>query len=126
MCHHSATKFVKVQYLWRSTLQVSIQANSAITILFWQVGNHINKDILENKRAEYAKQIVSTLSAQLKEQYGSNFELRNLRCMDAVCRTIYGFTNWRNTVTTIELVILHRVITHQKTRSPVILCKSSK
>ncbi|MFH6960637.1 DUF1016 N-terminal domain-containing protein [Flavobacterium aquidurense] len=47
----------------------------------WQVGNHINQDIVENKRAEYAKQIVSTLSAQLKEQYGSNFELRNLRRM---------------------------------------------
>lgn len=47
----------------------------------WQVGNHINQDILENKRAEYVKQIVSTLSAQLKEQYGSNFELRNLRRM---------------------------------------------
>ncbi|MGE6355286.1 PDDEXK nuclease domain-containing protein [Flavobacterium sp. NPDC079362] len=65
----------------QSKHQVSIQANSAITILFWQVGNHINQDILENKRAEYAKLIVSTLSTQLKEQYGSNFELRNLRRM---------------------------------------------
>ncbi|WP_081909354.1 DUF1016 N-terminal domain-containing protein [Flavobacterium sp. ASV13] len=47
----------------------------------WQVVNHVNQDILENKRAEYAKQIVSTLSTQLKEQYGSNFGLRNLRRM---------------------------------------------
>ncbi|PAM94000.1 hypothetical protein B4N84_13015 [Flavobacterium sp. IR1] len=69
------------QLIEQSKHQVSIQANSAITILFWQVGNHINQDILENKRAEYAKKIVSTLSTQLKEQYGSNFELRNLRRM---------------------------------------------
>lgn len=69
------------QLIEQSKHQVSIQANSAITILFWQVGNHINQDILENKRAEYAKLIVSTLSTQLKEQYGSNFELRNLRRM---------------------------------------------
>jgi predicted nuclease of restriction endonuclease-like (RecB) superfamily len=45
------------------------------------VGNRINQDVLQNNRAEYAKQIVSTLSTQLKERHGNNFELRNLRHM---------------------------------------------
>ena len=65
------------QLIEQSKQQVAVQANSAVTILFWQVGNRINQEILQNKRAEYAKQIVSTLSTQLKERYGNNFELRN-------------------------------------------------
>jgi predicted nuclease of restriction endonuclease-like (RecB) superfamily len=69
------------QLIEQSKQQVAVQANSALTILFWQVGNRINQEILQNKRAEYAKQIVSTLSTQLKERYGNNFELRNLRRM---------------------------------------------
>jgi len=38
------------------------------------IGNRINKEILQNKRAHYGKQIVSRLSAQLKSRYGRNFE----------------------------------------------------
>lgn len=69
------------QLIEQSKQQVAIQANSSVTILFWQIGNRINQNILQNKRADYAKQIVSTLSTQLKERYGNNFELRNLRRM---------------------------------------------
>lgn len=69
------------QLIEQSKQQVAIQANSSVTILFWQIGNRINQDILKYKRADYAKQIVSTLSTQLKERYGNNFELRNLRRM---------------------------------------------
>ena len=65
----------------QSQTQLVTQANSALTLLFWHIGNRINRDILQNKRAEYAKQIVSTLSTQLKAHYGRNFELRNLRRM---------------------------------------------
>ena len=61
--------------------QIVSQANSTLTLLFWQVGKRINEDILQHKRADYGKQIVSTVSAQLKERYGRNFELGNLRRM---------------------------------------------
>ncbi len=50
-------------------------------MLFWHIGNRINKEILQNKRADYGKQIVATLSTQLEERYGRNFELGNLRRM---------------------------------------------
>ncbi len=69
------------QLIEQSKQQVAVQANSAVTILFWQVGNRINQDILQNKRAEYGKQIVSTLSTQLENKYGRNFEVKNLRRM---------------------------------------------
>ena len=65
----------------QSQQQVVAQANSTLTLLFWQVGNRINSEILQNKRAEYGVEIVSTLSTQLKLQYGKNFELSNLRRM---------------------------------------------
>lgn len=69
------------QLIEQSQQQVVAQANSTLTLLFWQVGKRINQDILQNKRADYGKQIVPTLSAQLMEKYGKNFELGNLRRM---------------------------------------------
>ena len=69
------------QLIEQSQRQVVAQANSTLTLLFWQIGNLINQNILQNKRAEYAKQIVPTVSAQLKAKYGRNFEEKNLRRM---------------------------------------------
>ena len=61
--------------------KISIQANSTLTLLFWQIGKHINDFVLNNHRAEYGKQILSTVSTHLTDKYGKNFELRNLRRM---------------------------------------------
>ena len=69
------------QLIEQSKQFVIVQANSVMTMLFWNVGKRINEDILQNKRADYGKQIVATLSRQLTEKYGKNFELRNLRRM---------------------------------------------
>ncbi len=41
----------------------------------------VNQFVLKNKRAEYGKQIVVTLSRQLQTMYGNNFEEKNLRRM---------------------------------------------
>ncbi len=65
----------------KSKQQVAVAVNSSLTLLFWQIGKRINEEILQNQRADYAKQIVSTLSTQLKSNYGRNFEERNLRRM---------------------------------------------
>lgn len=65
----------------QSRQSVLVHANSTLTLLFWHVGKRINEEILKNKRAEYGKQIVLTLSAQLKQKYGRNFEPGNLRRM---------------------------------------------
>ncbi|WP_281226105.1 PDDEXK nuclease domain-containing protein [Flavobacterium aquiphilum] len=65
----------------QSQQQVIVQNNSVLTLLFWQIGFRINETILQNKRAEYGKQIVPTLSAQLENKYGRNFTEKNLRRM---------------------------------------------
>lgn len=65
----------------KSQWQVVSYANATLTLLFWQIGKRINDDILENQRADYGKQIVSTLSTQLQNKYGRNYAERNLRRM---------------------------------------------
>jgi len=60
---------------------VIVQANSVMTMLFWNVGKRINEDILQNKRADYGKQIVATVATFLTEKYGRNFERTNLTRM---------------------------------------------
>jgi hypothetical protein len=72
------------------------EVNSTLTMLFWRIGERINKDILQNKRADYGKEIVVTLSRQLQAKYGSNFEEKNLRRM-LQFNTV--FPEWENVVT---------------------------
>ena len=61
--------------------KVALIVNTEITLLYWHIGKRINEEVLGNQRAEYGKQIVSTLSTQLTKEYGRGFELRNLRRM---------------------------------------------
>jgi len=69
------------QLIEQSKQFVVVQANSVMTVLFWNVGKRINENILQNKRADYGKRIVPTLSAQLESAYGKNFKLKNIRRM---------------------------------------------
>ena len=62
-------------------LRAQVTANSEATLMFWEVGKYVNSVILETKRATYGKQIVATLSLQLREKYGNTFERTNLRRM---------------------------------------------
>jgi len=57
------------------------RANSEAVLLFWKIGQRVNSEVLNNKRADYGKQIVVTLSRQLTEKYGRSFEEKNLRRM---------------------------------------------
>lgn len=46
--------------------------------LYWQIGKRIREDVLQEQRAEYGEQIVSSLSHQLTAEYGRGFNRRNL------------------------------------------------
>ncbi|WP_235009692.1 PDDEXK nuclease domain-containing protein [Algoriphagus boritolerans] len=65
----------------QSRNQIAVVANSALTLLFWKVGKRISDEILNNERAEYGKQIIATISAQLEVNYGRNFTEKNVRRM---------------------------------------------
>lgn len=61
---------------------VASKANYELTMMYWHIGERINRDVLGNQRAEYGKQIVSTVSTQLQFYFGTKgFESRNIRRM---------------------------------------------
>lgn len=59
--------------------QAAIAVNSALSMLYWEIGKRINTEILKNKRAEYGKQVVKELSRQLTEEYGKGWSEKQLR-----------------------------------------------
>jgi predicted nuclease of restriction endonuclease-like (RecB) superfamily len=67
------------QLIEESRNRIAIEVNSTITMLYWQIGTRINKELLKDKRAEYGKQIVNSLSAQLTLEYGSGWSEKHLR-----------------------------------------------
>ncbi|MFN5139406.1 MAG: YhcG family protein, partial [Pseudanabaena sp.] len=57
----------------------AVAINAEITLLYWQVGDRIQTEILQRQRAEYGKQIIATLSQQLTQTYGKGWSDRQLR-----------------------------------------------
>lgn len=60
---------------------VSHTVNSTLTLLYWKIGTRINSEVLQNKRAEYGKQIIATLSQQLTNVYGKGFNYSSVTRM---------------------------------------------
>jgi predicted nuclease of restriction endonuclease-like (RecB) superfamily len=60
---------------------VARTVNTGMTLLYWRIGKRIHNEILGEERAEYGKEIVSTLARQLVEEFGSGFSEKNLRRM---------------------------------------------
>ena len=52
---------------------VAVTVNAGLTILYWQIDSRIRQDILKEKRAEYGREIVVTLSRQLVKEFGNGF-----------------------------------------------------
>ncbi len=61
--------------------QVAQAVNVGLSATYWHIGKRINEDILENKRADYGKQVVATLGKQLTAEYGNGFSSKYLRKM---------------------------------------------
>lgn len=58
--------------------QVAQAVNAGLVLLYWNIGNRIRRDILQQKRAEYGEEIVPTVSAQLLPEFGDGFSARNI------------------------------------------------
>ena len=55
----------------RSTAASAV--NTALVFLYWQIGDRIRRDILQQERAEYGEAILSTLSKELTAWYGPGY-----------------------------------------------------
>jgi len=58
---------------------VATTVNTTLVFLYWKIGNRINIEIINNKRAEYGQQIVVSLARQLEVAYGKGWDEKTLR-----------------------------------------------
>ncbi len=60
---------------------VAQAVNSALVLLYWQVGHRIHTEVLQHQRAAYGREILSTLSKELSTEFGDGFSVPNLSRM---------------------------------------------
>ena len=61
--------------------RVAATANYELTMMYWHIGERINREVLDNQRAEYGKQIVATGSI--------SYRATSTPCADATDSEIY-------------------------------------
>ena len=67
------------QIIEGARVRMASAANYELTMMYWHIGNRINREILDNKRAAYGKRIVPQVATQFRRDYGGSvFELRNI------------------------------------------------
>lgn len=57
---------------------VARTVNAGLTLLYWEIGSRVRKDVLQEKRAEYGKQIFYALSRKLESEFGRGYSQANL------------------------------------------------
>lgn len=60
---------------------VARSVNATLTMLYWQIGARVRRDILMNERAGYGDELVRWLARQLSADFGRGFGEKNLRRM---------------------------------------------
>ena len=61
--------------------RVAAAVNSELAFLYWQIGKRVREDILGMERAEYGRQILSTLCAKLTAEFGPGYTPGNMFLM---------------------------------------------
>lgn len=69
------------QLIEQGRQQLASTVNSALTTLYWHIGQRIQREVLQGERAAYGEQIVAALARQLEADYGRGFSAKNLRHM---------------------------------------------
>lgn len=59
--------------------RAAVAINSELTLLYWQIGQHIQTEVLNGQRANYGKQVIANLSKQLTQAYGRGWSTSQLR-----------------------------------------------
>ena len=74
--------------------------NFAMVTAYWEIGRLITEDELKWERADYGKQVLKNLSAQLTKEFGKGFDESNLRYMRLffkafpICDTLRHELSW--------------------------------
>ena len=81
--HTDNKHFADIRQMIEATkTQVASTVNSAMTLMYWHIGDRINREVLGGERAAYGKQIVIQLAHSLQAEYGKgSFSEKHLRQM---------------------------------------------
>ena len=60
--------------------QVAVAANAEMTMMYWHIGERINREVLGNQRAEYG----SRLSRRCRDNYRKYMGVKGLNCVPCV------------------------------------------
>ncbi|MCR5573916.1 MAG: PDDEXK nuclease domain-containing protein [Bacteroidaceae bacterium] len=70
------------QIIEQARVRVAATANYELTMMYWHIGERINREVLDNQRAEYGRQIVAQVARQLQEDFGKKgFDVKSIRRM---------------------------------------------
>ena len=61
--------------------QAAAAVNASLTLLYWRLGQRIQREVLGSERAGYGDEIVVTLSRELVREFGRGYSEKNLRRM---------------------------------------------
>lgn len=95
--HNSENKIISDirNLIEQSRHQVAVAVNTGMTLMYWHIGERINREILGGERAAYGKQIVATVSQKLTEEYGgSQFSVKNLNRMRLFAERFPDLSIW--------------------------------
>lgn len=67
------------QLIDESRQRAAVAVNAELTVLYWQIGNRIQTEILGGKRADYGKRVIEDLATQLTAEFGKGWGPRQLR-----------------------------------------------
>ena len=66
------------QIIDEARIHVASTANYELTMMYWHIGERINRVVLGNERATYGKQIVLQVATQLQNIYGHKGKERRM------------------------------------------------
>lgn len=95
-----------IHHIESAKSHVASYANSALVMLYWNIGSLINHDILNNIRAGYGEQLLNKLAKKLTSLYGNGFDRPNLSRMvkfsklytQEICVTLSHKLSWSHIV----------------------------
>ena len=67
------------QIIDEARIHVASTANYELTMMYWHIGEQINRVVLGNERATYGKQNVPQVATQLQNIYGHKGKERRMR-----------------------------------------------
>lgn len=67
------------QIINEGKINIAQAINVNLTATYWHIGKLIRVEILNQKRAEYGKQVLSTVSANLTEEFGNGWSVKTLQ-----------------------------------------------